>query len=145
MNKKTGFTLIELLLTLAVIALLGALSAPYFMTFHISSQSNTTTQEIVQSLRRAKIRAIASENDDNWGLALKDQKITLFKGSAYSSRDSSFDEAFDLPPSITASGINEIYFLKSSGNPSTSGTIILVDTNSKQRNISVNTKGTIDY
>lgn len=145
MEKKAGLTLIELLLALAAIGLLGALSIPYFMTFQVSSQSDTAGQEIVQSLRRAKIKAIAAENDDNWGLAVKDQKITLFKGSTYSGREPNFDEAFDLPPSITSSGVSEIYFFKLSGNPSTTGTINLVDTNAKEKNITINANGTIDY
>ncbi len=145
MAKKTGLTLIELLLALAAITLLGAFSVPYFMTFQVSSLSDTAGQEIVSSLRRAKIKAIAAENDDNWGLAVKDQKITLFKGSGYTSRDANFDETFSLPPAITASGMTEVYFLKLFGNPSASGTISLVDTNNKQKNITINANGTVDY
>lgn len=145
MSKKLGLTLIELLLTLAAITLLSALSIPFFMTFQVSSQSDTAGQEIIQSLRRAKIKAIAAENDDNWGLAVKDQKITIFKGSDLNSRDPSFDETFDLPSTITSSGLTEIYFFKLSGIPSTVGTISLIDTNSKQKNITINTNGTADF
>lgn len=145
MNKKAGLTLIELLMAIAAIMLLGGLSIPYFMSFQIASGSDTAGQEIVQSLRRAKIKALAAENDDNWGLAIKNQQITIFKGSIFDSRDQSFDEVFDLPPTITASGLTEIYFSKLSGTPSTVGTINLIDTNLKQKNISINSNGTADF
>lgn len=135
----------ELLLTVALIILLAGLSVPYFISFQVSSGSDAAGQEIIQSLRRTKIKALAAENDDNWGLAIKNQKITIFKGSLYDSRDPNFDETFDLPPTITASGISEIYFHKLSGNPSTVGTISLIDSASKQKNITINSNGTADY
>lgn len=145
MRQKAGFTLIELLLTLAMVTLLGALSIPYFMTFQTSSQLDSASQEISQSLRRAKIRAIAAENDDNWGLAVKEQKITIFKGSNYTGRDVSFDEAFDLPSTITASGPLELYFHKLTGTPSTIGNVTLISTNAKQKTITINANGTINF
>ena len=145
MKKKAGLTLIELLMAIGAIMLLGGLSIPYFMSFQVSSESDAAGQEIIQSLRRAKIKAIAAENDDNWGLAVKNQKITIFKGSIFDSRDQSFDEAFDLPPTITAFGLTELYFNKLSGIPSAVGTINLLDTGLKQKNISINANGTADF
>lgn len=141
MTKK-GLTLIELLLAISAITLLGMLSIPYFMTFQVSSQSKTASEEIAQSLRRARIKAITAEQDDDWGLSTKDGNITLFKGSNYANRDQNFDEVFLLPPTIAASGLNEIYFQKTTGLPPIAGTITITNTNSLQKNIIINANGT---
>ena len=145
--KKPGFTLIEILLAIAIIVLLAALSVPFYTSTLVSTQSKDTTIEIVQSLRRAKIKALAAVADDNWGVAVgRDDKITLFKGSSYVSRDQNLDEAFALPPSITSfDGLSEIIFLKSTGNPNTIGDITFIDSNNQSHKISINPEGTIDF
>jgi len=141
----TGFTLIEVLLTIAIVLLVGAISAPFYMSFHSSSQIDVTAQELIQTLRRAELKALNNENDDNWSVAIgENDQVTLFKGSDYYIRDTSFDEEFDIPPNIEISGIPIVVYQKFSGNPSEIGTINITN-QERTVNINLNSLGVIDY
>ena len=137
----------EMLLAVATIALLAALSVPFYRSFQVSTQSDVVVFEIAQSMHRAKLKAMAAENDDSWSVAIgDDSKITLFKGTIYASRDQQYDETYDLPPTITIAEGNKLTtFSKFSATPNQSGTISVTDSNGKTKNIIINTRGTVDY
>lgn len=139
-----GFTLLEVILSLAIVAILTGLSLPVYRTLMIKNDLDTAAVTIAQSLRRAQTLSQAVDGNTSWGVKVQSGSITLFKGTSYASRDSSFDETFDTPGSISFSGVQEVVFSKFSGEAQTTGTATLAS-ESDTRSITINSKGVISY
>jgi len=143
--KNAGFTLLEILLSIAVISLIAGISIPIYQSFQVRNDLDIATVEIAQSLRRAQILSQAVDGDTSWGVSVQSASITLFKGTSYAARDTAFDELFDVPTSITPSGVSEIVFSKFFGNPQTIGTVTLTSNANETRTITINEKGMVSY
>ncbi len=72
-------------------------------------------------------------------------KITIFKGTSFLGRDSSFDETFETPSISNVSGLTELVFQKFSGEPITTGDIILKSVDDETKKISIGAKGVLSY
>lgn len=144
LQANEGFTLLEILLSVAAMTILSGLSIPVFRTMLTKNDLDIATVTTAQTLRRAQILSQAVAGDTSWGVKVQSGSITLFKGTSYAARDSSFDEVFDVPGSITTSGTSEIVFTKFSGDPQTTGTISL-STDSDSSNVVINGKGMVSY
>jgi len=144
---KKGFTLIEMVLVIAIIGLLGALTVPLYQSFQVVTNRQSITSELVASLRRAKLKAIAADSDSSWGVAIgANQKITIFKGADFQNRDQNFDEVADIPANVSIeSTISQIIFSKESGIPDTSGPVTLRDATGQSQDLTITPQGTVDY
>ncbi|OGY44746.1 MAG: hypothetical protein A3B89_01420 [Candidatus Buchananbacteria bacterium RIFCSPHIGHO2_02_FULL_40_13] len=143
-NKITGFTLLEMLLSIAVIAIIAGIGVPVYQSFQVRNDLDLAVNTVAQSLRRAQLLSQAVEGDMTWGVYVGNNKITIFKGASYFSRDIGFDEVFDLAKTITPSGNQEIIFNKFTGWPQSSGTLILTTINDS-KTITINAKGLVSY
>jgi hypothetical protein len=128
-----------------LIAEIAGISAPIYYSYQVKNDLDVTANTLAQTLRRAQVLSRAMDGDSAWGVSAQNQKITLFKGATYASRDSTRDEIYDLPKSITPSLTTEVVFSKFSGEPIPAGTIRLTSSNNEIRNIIINTKGMITY
>lgn len=144
-KRVTGFTLLEVLLSIAIIGILAGISMPIYQSFQVKNDLDVAVNTIVQTLRRAQLLSQAVDGDSSWGVYMQNGSITLFQGADYSSHDSNFDEVFDVPTSITFSGIQEIVFTKFSGEPQTTGIITLNSSTNETRTITINEKGMVSY
>lgn len=144
LQANKGFTLLEVLLSIAVVAVLAGFSLPIFRTMLTKNDLDVATVTVAQTLRRTQILSQAVDGDTSWGIKVQSGTITLFRGTSYGTRDSSFDETFDLPTSINPSGTTEIVYAKFTGLPQTTGSIIFSTANDT-KTISVNEKGTVNY
>ena len=142
---STGFTLIEMMLSIALIAIIAGLSAPVYQSFQTRNDLDIVAVTIAHSLRRAQLLAQASDGDSSWGVAVQASGISLFKGISYVARDASYDEIFDLPGSLTPSGVSEIVFAKFTGLPQTTGTVTITSNTNEIRSITINQKGMVAY
>lgn len=140
-----AFTLIEILLVVIILAVLTGLSIPVSINFYKTQQLDVNVKGVVQSLRRAQLKAMSIESDSIFGVYLANDSYILFKGSSFDARDISYDEVFDLPQVITVSGIQEIAFSKFEGVPvgALTGDIIL-NSNGDSRIININEIGRIN-
>lgn len=143
--KNSGFTLIEVMLSLATVAIIAGISIPVYQSFQVRNDTEIATIEIAHTLRRAQIISQASDGDTSWGVYITNGNVILFKGTSYATRDSTFDEIFDVPGSITPSGVGEVVFEKFTGLPQTTGTITLTSNTNETRNITINAKGMVSY
>ena len=143
-----GFTLIELLLVLAIIAIVAAFSAPLTQSFQIGADLNTVTLSTVQQLRRAHQQAVAGQAASDWGgdFDSAGNSLTLFQGSSFATRDAESDTVTTIPNSvgITTDFSDEIIFAQFSGQPSASGTVMLLSDNNETTEISINNLGRIE-
>ena len=144
-STDKGFTLLEVLLSIALVGVLAGISMPVLVTLQTKNDLAVAAATIAQSFRRAQVLSLAVDGDTAWGVEVQSGSIVVFKGTSYAARDASYDEIFDLPTSITPSGVSEIVFAKMTGNPQTTGTVTLTTTNSGTSTITVNGKGVISY
>lgn len=142
-----AFTLIELLLVIAIMGVMGGISAPFLSSFVEKSRVATTTNIIVRSLRKAQVYSISGKEDSEWGVHYEPGTLTLFKGTDYDDdeRDFSFDEKFSLSEILEVTGLDEVYFGKLRGEPCP-GAILVVVTSPTQnpKTITGNSEGMID-
>ena len=143
--NKAGFTLIELLLSIAIIGILVGLSMPVYYSFQSRNDLDISVQGVASSLRRAQTYARSSNGDSALSVEIQSSAATLFKGTNFAGRTTTFDEVTSIPSGVTVSGITEVQFAKLTGLPNTSGTITLTSSTNGTRTITVNAKGVIDY
>jgi len=145
MKYDNGFTLLEVLLSIACIAIIAGISIPVYQSFQNRNDLDIAGTTIAQSLRRAQILSQSSDGDTTSGVKILSPNIIVFRGASYSGRDTTQDETFTFPTSITPTGINEIIFSKTFGIPSTTGTITLTSNINETRTITINAKGMVTY
>ena len=143
-KNKAAFTLVELLIVMAIFALLITASIPVSINFYKARTLDVNQNGLVQTLRKAQLKAMSIEADSSFGVYITQGKYILFRGSSYKTRDANFDEIFKLPSNIEVSGLSEIVFSKLDGIPSKTGDITLTS-GSKSETISINKVGKIDY
>ena len=146
MKMATGFTLIEVLLSVAIIALITGMSLPILASFNDRNDLDLTTQSIVSQLRRAQTYARGVNGDSEWGVHTQNDSVVLFKGGAFTGRDTTYDEATPISPAISIDGLSDLIFTKLNAAPSVTGSITLTDTNTNEtRSITINEKGMVSY
>ena len=96
-------------------------------------------------VERAQVLSQAVDGDTTWGVKLQTSGISLFKGASYAGRDINFDEDYSLNGNVTPTGVTEVVFSKLLGIPNTTGTLTLTNTNSEVQNITIGSKGQLDY
>lgn len=142
---KRGFTLVEVLISLGIIGLLIGLAIPFYQTFYLSSQLDNTTSELIQTLRKAQLKAMASEGSQAFGVHLEQRRFILFR-EFYNPSDT-YNEIFDLPNTVwISSGAGQnVIFNQLKGTTSDLITITINSSNNRLRNISIiNQIGKID-
>lgn len=142
LNK--GFTLLELLLSIALISVLAGFSLPVYRTLIKKNDLDIAANSIVASLRRAQILSQAVDGDITWGVKVQSGSIVVFKGASYATRDTAYDEIFDVPTSIGIGGTGEYVFAKMTGLPQSTGTTTLTS-ESDTRTVNINAKGMVGY
>ena len=145
MRREGGFTLVELLLSVVIIGLLVGVTAPLYNSFLRQNDLDITLQQVAHTLRRAQTYARGVNGDSVWSVAVQSDAITLFKGTTFASRDTSFDEVISLPATITASGLSEVQFSKVTAAPNTTGTVNLTTTAGEVKTVTLNAKGMVEY
>lgn len=140
-----GFTLVELMLSLAIFTLIAGISIPIYESFAAQNDLDIAATTVAQTIRRAEMLASASDGSSDWGVHVGTDGIVLFKGTSFAGRNTQYDETFDLPSDVTASGMTEIVTAEGTGYPLTTGTITLSGTAGRTYTITINEKGTVDY
>jgi prepilin-type N-terminal cleavage/methylation domain-containing protein len=145
MNRQAGFTLLEVLLSVAIIGMLMGASLPIYESFAQRNDLEVTTESTVSLIRRAETYARNLNGDSDWSVEFAADAITLFKGTDFSGRDTSYDETLSAPASITLGGLSEISFTKFTAAPDTTGSVTLTSNTSDVNTVTINAKGTVDY
>ena len=143
-SNSAGFTLLELLLSVALISALAGLSLPVYRTLLSKNDLDIAAVTTAQSLRRAQALSQSVDGDTTWGVKAQNGSIVLFKGVSFTTRDTNFDETFDVPTTIGVSGITEVVFTKFTGVPQTTGALTFT-TESDTKTVTLNTKGMVSY
>lgn len=129
-QKAKSFTLIELIVTIGIILVLVVLGALAFRTFQKESNLANNTEEIINILRFAQNKTLASEDASTYGIHFENDKFVLFKGAVYDPLASDND-VYNLSSSVEineinlAGGASEVIFDRVTGTTVQSGNISL--------------------
>lgn len=127
-QKLKGFTIVELLVIVGILIILTAITIPNLHFFQKESDLNNTKEEVINTLRLAQNKTLASEGASQYGVYFDatstPNQYTLFKGRAFSLRATSSDKIYKLPKTIKISEIDlwggeEVVFARVSGWTST--------------------------
>jgi len=151
-RMQRGFTIPELLITLAVVSLLVAASLPSFWNFLNKYQLDASAQDLAHVLRMAQRLSMESEGDSVYSVRLMSGaggSFTLYRGSAFASRDLDYDDEHTLPDSLELSYTvpdADVTFTKVEGTTSDVGTITLTWPDSGlSYTIDINAAGRVDF
>lgn len=131
--KRTGFALLELILVIGVIGAVTGMAVPLYRDYQIRNDLNLATEQVTQGLARARLLSQSAQDDDGWGFYVP--AGVIYKGTSYGERDTTFDETYPMPSTITTTGLTEVAYRKISGQPSTTGAITLTALNREQRTV----------
>ena len=145
MTSKSGFTLVEVMLSVALLGAVTSLTAPVWLSMQSRNSLDIAATHIVHSLRRAGALSRAVAGDSSWGVAIDAERLTLFRGATYASRDIAFDETFDFDWGVVSTGLSEVVLEKVTGRPSTTGTITLSTSSHDTRIITINDQAMLEY
>lgn len=129
-----SFTLIEVLVIIGIMVILMGLALPAYRSFQDESDLNNSTEEIINTLRIAQNKTLASEGASQYGVFFDTSipyRVIMFKGENYTTRDSSFDKINKLPDNIEIYEINltggesEVVFNRINGETSQAGNLSL--------------------
>jgi prepilin-type N-terminal cleavage/methylation domain-containing protein len=144
LRNKKGVSLVEVITVTAIIGILSGISVPGYFYYKTNSELNLSVQQSANMIRKAKNNAVSVVEDDQWGVNIENNRVTVFKGSTFLGRDSNFDETVLIGGVTGVSGSNQIIFEKFTGLPSTA-TIITLSSGSQNKNIQINDAGTVSY
>lgn len=140
---QAGYTLIEEVVVVGIIAVLAVFALPVYSNLQNSNGLDVTVNTLVQDLYQAQILSRNEENGTSYGVYINNQTITIYAGSSYATRNTATANVFNMPISVTVSGLSEVDFSKLYGFPSTTGTFTLTD-NSASRVVTINSMGMVD-
>ena len=144
-KRRKAFTLVEILLSVGLLLLLSGISLPVFQGMILKNDLETATNYTVKALHIAQLNSQAVKTDHNWGIKLQSGLVTIFNGATYASRDTTYDQTYDLSSNISLAGLNEIVFSKLTGEPIQFGNINISTNYNDSKTISINSKGIINY
>lgn len=82
-QNSLGVTLIELVVTIGILIILSTMAVSFFRYFQKASDLDNNAEEIVNTLRFAQNKTLASEGASNYGVYFESDKFVLFKGTNY--------------------------------------------------------------
>jgi len=91
-----GFTLVETLTVIFIIIVMILISVYAFVSLQKKSGLDATVEQLINVIRTAQSRTLASEGASQYGVYFESSQYTLFKGSDYGSRDPSFDKVYEI-------------------------------------------------
>lgn len=144
-GDSRGITITEILLAFLILGILLAFSLPAGVRLLWQADFDTAVDDLLQTFRRAQALAQLGESDSAYGIYFSAGQYTLFKGSSYAGRDTSFDQIFDIPPGVTMNptfGGGDVVFSKLGGRPDETGSVTLTS-EERSETIEINRLGRI--
>ena len=125
MRNKKGVSIIELLIVIAIISVIGVTVIPIGAGFLERNTARNKVNEVVESLRVARINAMSGKNDSQWGTTVTASEIVLFQGDSYATRNPDYDISYSVPQSVNITTF-EVIFDEITGNPNQTLTINII-------------------
>lgn len=150
-NNK-GFTVLELLMVISIIAVLATIITLSFSSFRNSSALQTTSEDVVSILNKARSNTIASKDGYQYGVHFATNDVTIFRGASFVAGDGSnevhtLDTAVQIASTAFAGGGSDVLFKKFTGKTDNYGTTTLqvIPDPSKTAIISIEETGVVGF
>ncbi|MDD5040218.1 MAG: type II secretion system protein [Patescibacteria group bacterium] len=144
-SRNAAFTLVEVLVVIAILGMIVGLAIPFYQSFQSDSEVDNRTAEIVQALRHAQVRAMASEALSAWGVYFATHEYVTFRGAVYSPADPMNERVeVDQPLSITTGAGSAVVFSPVAGTATGAGAIVIESSTGASRTITINGIGVVD-
>lgn len=140
---QRGFSLIELLLTVALLALITAVSLPQYNNFLVSRLSVSDANQLVTQLHKARMYAIQQKEGGGWGVYVQASSSVLYQGTDYAGRNVAYDEINQFG-SLISDGPHDVVFSSTTGRSSINHTINFTDTIGTDRVMTINRLGVVE-
>ena len=144
-----GYSYVQMLMVIALLAILAAVSSPYYLSWQQRQQVRSTSSMLLADLRYAQSRAMQREQDATWGMIVEDssKQYVLFRGSTYAPTDS-YNQTISYPDSIvvSASPSSQVVFAGLTGVPDNATTLTITSTSlpSASNTITINAEGVVE-
>lgn len=129
MEKPRGFTVVEVLISIAIIAVIGALGISAFYGARPAKHLEVITDGLESTLTKAKADAMAGKYGSNFGVLFASTSYSYFVGSSYDASTST-NRITDLPEgwqigTTTGNGSSYVVFTRLSGAAQTTATVTI--------------------
>jgi len=144
-GTSNGITLIEVIIVVAMLSLIATLGLNIGIDVYRSSSLATERDLLISALERARNLAVTNVGGSSHGVYIENDQHTIFRGSSFATRDTTYDQTIENASLITATGTVEFVFEQLSGDGLAMGTITMTDDRGVSRNVSVNKEGGLDW
>ncbi|OGD09897.1 hypothetical protein A2397_06250 [Candidatus Amesbacteria bacterium RIFOXYB1_FULL_44_23] len=140
---RDGVTLLELVLVVGLVAILAFSGVIFYGRFVTQNQVDTTTDTIVQTIRKAQIYALESRKSETvgWGVRHASGQLTLYLGATYAGRTTTWDEVTTTGGNVSVTAF-EVNFSRLTGAPDGTESITISGMGNSE-SVSVNSRGMV--
>lgn len=135
-NKQAGMTLIEILVVLGLLTLVGGFSIVMGVDSYRNQLFRSDRDILISALHRARALAMSNvcfgescTDGLHHGVRIEPGRFIIFQGRDFNASDE-HNEVIEMAGGAVVSGITEVVFHPLSGEPSTTGDIIITDSGS---------------
>jgi len=155
--QNRGFTIIELIIVITIFVIIFAGTSVVIANLYGKQNLKNHGLRLVDDLREAYTNSVSQKNNSTWGVKLdtttNPDRYVIFKGTAYTLRDASFDRVVVFPAGVFLNQISlngggtELLFGQGSGRTSDYGSFRLATSETSDGTflINVNGLGLVDY
>lgn len=114
MNFK-GISYLEMLIVLALFMIIASIGGPIMIGYLQRNNMDAAKSMLIGNLRKAQMYSITGKSNADWGVCLTDNHIRLYSGNCGSP---DINEDFQIPNSVSISGLTDVTFSQMRGEPS---------------------------
>jgi Tfp pilus assembly protein PilE len=110
-----GFILTELIIVIGLITIFTGLTIFSYQNLESYFLTRSAKNEVLTVLDRARNLAISMYQSDGWSFRVEENKLLIYKGNNFDTRNQSYDEFYEVPKKVTATTSSDIYFAPITG------------------------------
>ena len=129
-TTEQGITLVEILVSIAILVAIAAIGIAVFSRLTEQTALDASAQQILSVFEEARLKTLASENDQQFGVHVTTSGVVLFIGNTYNA-GASTNEVTTLITRVLISDISmtggstDVVFERLTGKANVTGTITL--------------------
>lgn len=126
-SVSRGYSYVQILLVIALLAMLAAVTSPYYLQWQQRQRLASTTLLVFSDLRIVQTRAKQRTHDAVWGMHIDDsaKAYIIFHGLTYNPADQ-YNYSVSYPASVTLSPNQDMVFSPVTGAVSSGSTVVTV-------------------